>query len=318
MSCPPEQAAISVVVPTTLRPELARSLESVRQQDVPVELVIAVDAPGEASIPTEVEQLLTPSDQVVFTGGGAGASRARNIAVAASRGQWIAFLDDDDEWLPRKLLRQLELAESARGRGAQHVVVSSQARHRWVGRPGLSGPVPSHVYRGDRTIPQYLFVGRGPNVARASMFLPSLLIDAALARAVPWDESLKRHQDWDWLIRAASIDDVQFIQIAEPLCIVTVGSPGSLSAQSDWRGSLNWARLRLRTDRRVYADFIAGQVLRYALQARSARGVAAAAVELCRSRPPTGRALGLGLTGVFRRRQAERLMALLSHEAAAS
>src|SRR5947208_2356721 len=39
--------------------------------------------------------------------------RARDLAIREARGEWIAFLDQDDVWLPEKLAKQLALVDSA-------------------------------------------------------------------------------------------------------------------------------------------------------------------------------------------------------------
>lgn len=100
---------MSVVVPTHNRPELMKlAVESVLAQeaDVTGEVIIVFDA-----CPIEVPELEIPEDWSVrgiantHTRGLAG---ARNSGIDAARGKYVAFLDDDDEWLPGKLAAQLE------------------------------------------------------------------------------------------------------------------------------------------------------------------------------------------------------------------
>lgn len=99
----------SVVIPTYRRPELLRqALRSVVDQTFDdFEIVVVDDDPGCSARPvvhsfddSRVHYL--PNDR---TRGGAG---TRNAGIFRARGRWIAFLDDDDTWLPEKLERQHE------------------------------------------------------------------------------------------------------------------------------------------------------------------------------------------------------------------
>lgn len=303
---------VSVVIPTTLRPTVERAVESALRQPVPIEILLVVDRPeGTRPSPPSLRDTLESVTRVIYTGGGRGPGFARNAGVEAARGTWIAYLDDDDEWLPGKLERQLAAADGLTSAQAE-VIVSCQAYQRWASKSGLSQPVPHRVYRGG-TLADYLFVRRSPTVGRAAIFVPTLLVSRSLALRVPWNGALTRHVDWDWLTRADHAG-AGFVQLAEPLCIVTVGSESSISASSDWRASLKWSQeLRQNAGESAYVDFIAGQVLRYALQDRSLRGVSAAVRSIIGTRLPSLQATALGLTGLMPRSGAERVMKLMSY-----
>jgi glycosyltransferase involved in cell wall biosynthesis len=102
---------VSVVLPTRNRLQLLRrAVTSVRAQSEPrFELIIIDDASTDGThaylerLPAEDARIRVVHNMRPIGGGG-----ARNGGIGLSRGAWIAFLDDDDEWMPRKLERQLQ------------------------------------------------------------------------------------------------------------------------------------------------------------------------------------------------------------------
>ena len=102
---------VSVVIPTRDRPEmLALTLRSVLGQErVDVEVLVVDDGtgPGTAAL---LERIGDERLHLLRNTGPPGVSGARNSGIAAAKGNWIAFLDDDDLWAPGKLATQLAAA----------------------------------------------------------------------------------------------------------------------------------------------------------------------------------------------------------------
>lgn len=110
---------VSVVIPTFGRHEqLREAVFSALGQDAPVpfEVIVVDDNPPAAELFRKNRAMLeglSPSIRHLASTGPRGGSGARNCGILAARGEWVAFLDDDDEWLPGKLARQWYLAASA-------------------------------------------------------------------------------------------------------------------------------------------------------------------------------------------------------------
>ena len=105
---------VSVIIPTLKRPALLkRAIDSVLGQSFQdFELIIISDGKDidtdkivSAYIDVRIKYLKSIKSR--------GASAARNIGIKASKGRYIAFLDDDDEWLPNKLEKQFLLIKNS-------------------------------------------------------------------------------------------------------------------------------------------------------------------------------------------------------------
>jgi glycosyltransferase involved in cell wall biosynthesis len=109
---------VSVIIPTRRRHDLlARALASVlAQTHRELEAVVVDDNDAEDRVTGQagLRVLLDdPRVRVVTGAGGRSAAAARNRGLASAAGDWITYLDDDDEYGPEKVARQLALAESS-------------------------------------------------------------------------------------------------------------------------------------------------------------------------------------------------------------
>ncbi len=104
----------SAIIPVFNRAgTLIRALDSVAAQTRPPDEVIVVDD-GSTDGVEEIIARHCPGVRVIRQAN-AGVSSARNRGIAAATGEWIALLDSDDEWRPRKLERQMQaLADNPR------------------------------------------------------------------------------------------------------------------------------------------------------------------------------------------------------------
>ena len=97
---------VSAIVTHYNRSDLiGAAVESIRRQTAqPAETIIVDDA----SLPEHRDALrkYSPGARVIYLDKHRGPSAARNAGIEAATQDWVAFLDDDDEWLPGKLERQ--------------------------------------------------------------------------------------------------------------------------------------------------------------------------------------------------------------------
>ena len=221
----------SVVIPTYNRAlKIRPTLLSVRDQTfADFECIIVDDGSRDGEDLMRVIAELNDSRFVYIRQDNAGACSARNRGVDTARGQFIAFLDSDDLFLPEKLQAQHALLTQASGSDTvvfSRLIVERSQSKRWIKPP--KGPRP-----GER-IDEYVMCTQGW-VQSSTIALPT-----ELARRVRWDEALPSSQDTDYAVRLASAG-ATFLFIDEPLIILDdVFDPNRVSKQGNYRPLLAW------------------------------------------------------------------------------
>jgi hypothetical protein len=174
---------VSVVIPTHNRPrEVRRAIRSALDQTAEVLEVIVVD---DGSTP-ELSRLELGSDhriRLMRHEVSRGVSAARNTAISAAEGEWIALLDDDDLWHREKLAGQLALAQRTGADFVSSSLLLVTPDGRVAGR--FPAPTPEDLHA--RLLSVNLVGGPSSVMVRRDLFAAVGLFDHQLAVVADWD-----------------------------------------------------------------------------------------------------------------------------------
>jgi glycosyltransferase involved in cell wall biosynthesis len=208
---------VSVVIPTFNRADhIERCLDSALAQTYDALQAIVVDDASTDDTHRIVSERAARDARVrlVRHATNRGASAARNTGIRASQGQYVAFLDSDDEWLPEKLAKQLELFRH--GPPSLGVVHCPCAQKFLDGRPTQ---VLSYDLRGD--VHAALLVSYG--VQTSTLVVRRRLFEVAGG----FNEKLCGHEEWDMCIRLAR--HCLYDYVPEPLSVYHIHGGPSIS-----------------------------------------------------------------------------------------
>ncbi|QPM92551.1 glycosyltransferase family 2 protein [Pseudooceanicola algae] len=221
----------SVVIPAYNRADrIAPVLKAVADQDfADFECLVVDDGSKDGALLEQVVTDLGDPRFVYIHQENGGACKARNTGFDAARGAYIALLDSDDIFLPRKLA---VCAETLKAHPSKDVLIYSRmivdrgVEKQWVKPPrGLA--------EGER-VDEYLMCTAGW-IQSSTMVLPT-----DLARRVRFDEALPSSQDTDFAIRVANAG-AEVVFIEEPLIILDdVFSDTRVSKQGKYQPLLDW------------------------------------------------------------------------------
>jgi len=223
----------SVVITTKNRHELLeKAIQSVLSQTVGEVQCIVVD---DASV-DETQSIYENDPRIVYVRIDAKDSRggnyARNQGVAKATGEFIAFLDDDDEWLPNKLEKQLELHNAHPGSvifcGRTFKKVSSEGTQ-------LHTSIPPKKHSGDLSrLIRTTYV-----TSTSCLFFPRKLLE----QVGYFDEKLKFWQEYELCIRLAQVAEFHFVPEALVICLDEVNSTARVSNKVlNWKENTSYIR----------------------------------------------------------------------------
>jgi len=211
---------VTVIIPTYKRAALVpKAIESVRRQTYGNLEIVVVDD-GSPDNTAEVVQAIPDSRIRYFRHArnkGLPAA-ARNTGIKAAKGELIAFLDDDDEWLEDKLEKQVRKIE-------EYDAVLCM---------GMANGFPTRVHTSPTVTLDDL---------RRGCFNPSgLLLKTSVIKDVMFDENLRQGEDWDMFIRVGQRCRIGWMP--EPLLLYNAGGHDRMSNEKKY---LSGPELEVRT-----------------------------------------------------------------------
>jgi glycosyltransferase involved in cell wall biosynthesis len=297
---------VSVVIPTKGRSGIVpRAVKSALGQSLRnLEVIVVLDGEDPDTI-AALRPLTDSRLRIVSLPKPVGGAEARNIGIQSAQGHWIALLDDDDEWFPQKLERQIARANLAT---VQFPVVCSAYIARSAERDspfGRRAPLPGEP------VSEYMFCRRSFRYGENALATSVLLVPRALMISVPFDPNLRRHQDWDWALRALNAAGTGLYYIPEQLSIYYMADGvARLSGQDVWKESLAWCRDRkVLLTPKAMSFFIATECITRARQADANwKDICSLLIAFWREGQPTFRSTLLALGYLIASKRLRRLL----------
>ncbi|MFV8835179.1 glycosyltransferase family 2 protein [Aquisalimonas sp. APHAB1-3] len=248
-----------MVIPTHRRPELlARALASVLCQTYVDFEVIVVDDSGrdsEEQIATQTHVCSEVQDRRVHylvNGTSQGGAEARNIGIRQARGELVAFLDDDEDWLPEKLAKQIAAIDKA----SPDTGVVDTGFYDWK----RNGQCRTAIPKMQGWIFEKLLSKTGGRAPKLSTLLcrKDALLECGL-----FDPSLKARQDYDLYIRLSR--KWQFTSVMEPLSNKRADADGRITGNiNNFVQGYGAIHAKLRDDFAIRPGIHAIYLLKYA------------------------------------------------------
>lgn len=210
---------VSVVIPTYNRAATIRtSIQSILDQTWQNFEIIVVDDGSTDNTRQIIDEYEDNRIRYICLEQNSGASHARNIGIGLAVSDFIAFLDSDDEWLPEKLEKQMQVMLQA-----SEKVGLVYCRMRGTKKDGTTLICPEPWRPIEKLRGNILL----PLLEENEIGTPAILVRAeCLKQAGGFDESLKCIEDWELVLRIAERWEIGFV---DDILVEVHFSEGSIS-----------------------------------------------------------------------------------------
>jgi len=200
---------ISIIIPTINRSHLiSRSIESILNQTYQNFEIIIVDSSQNEETKKIIENFQKFGKRIIFFSfrEKRGIAAARNFGIKKSNGEYLAFQDDDDEWLPDKIEKQIQVFKNLNSDSEVGVVYTGF--YTFEGNKKFYIPKEDVLLREGDIHKELL---KGNFVSTQTM----LIHKRCFAKAGLFNENLPSFEDWEFAIRVSKF--FRFRIIDEPL-----------------------------------------------------------------------------------------------------
>jgi glycosyltransferase involved in cell wall biosynthesis len=201
---------VSVIVPTYNREKtISRTIDSVLNQTYKNFELIIIDDGSTDNTEKIVKNYQKRYKEIIYIkyNQNKGANFARNLGIQKAKGKYISFLDSGDEYLSNNLGEKIRFLKNI---SEKNCLVYTKVLLRKINEEKV---VPDFGIKTKENVLNYLFNNNGEIITSSICVKRAVLI----RNDIFFDEVLKRHQDWDFLIRLSKY--VNFYFLNKPLVV---------------------------------------------------------------------------------------------------
>ncbi|REL30215.1 glycosyltransferase family 2 protein [Thalassotalea euphylliae] len=226
-----QSCEVSIITPHFNRSDVVKNsiLSVVNQTFENWELIVVDDFSDDVDqLELFISELGDPRIQLIKHTENLNGAQARNSGLSIAKGKYVAFLDSDDLWAPTKL--ETQLAKPL----ADNEIRYCKLRCYNSLTPDNIVFLPERGMRGGERLSSYLFSHNG--IVQTS----GLILPLAFAKQIMFNPKLRRHQDYDFLLRAESLGG-QFVFSEKALVdYIWIGTETIAKKSISVQRSLDW------------------------------------------------------------------------------